>query len=294
MAGKKIFVGSLPDGFTEDALREAFSKYGTIVDVFLKPGCESGKQWAFVTYSSAEEAQLAKTSTDRTLTLPGSVKAVEVMLARNQGFHGQDPIVGGGKAAASPAPAAQSQGPTKIFVGSLPDSINETVLKAEFSKYGQIVDVFLKLGQDSGKQWAFITYATNEQAQSAKDATDRVLVMEGASGPCETMFARNQGKNGQDPLAGKAPAAPAAQPPPPSTPMPVHYNGWTSYFTPQGLPYYYNTTTKVTQWECPYEFQYGAMAAQQQAQAAAAAAQAQAQAVYGMYAAAGQAAFRPY
>lgn len=53
-----------------------------------------------------------------------------------------------------------AQGPTKIFVGSLPDDINETVLRAEFSKYGQIVDVYLKTGCEPNKQWAFVGSAS--------------------------------------------------------------------------------------------------------------------------------------
>lgn len=30
--------------------------YGRITDVYLKQNCEKGKQWAFIIYSSAEEA----------------------------------------------------------------------------------------------------------------------------------------------------------------------------------------------------------------------------------------------
>ena len=60
MAGRKIFVGSLPNNISDPALRAEFSKYGQVEEVFVKPGCESGRQWAFVTFATAEQAQHAK------------------------------------------------------------------------------------------------------------------------------------------------------------------------------------------------------------------------------------------
>lgn len=259
---KKIFVGSLPDSISESILREEFSKYGQILDVFMKNNCESHKQWAFITFANGEEAEVAKANTDRQLKFPDSEVACEVMLARNQGMNGRDPL----RPVLQPTNSA-AQGPTKIFVGSLPDQINETVLRAEFSKYGQITDVFLKNGCESHKQWAFIVFAAHSQAQHAKDSTDRVLMVPGASNPCEVMFAKFQGKNGQEPLqnggGGGSGGIPA---PPPMSTMPPQY-AWRVYQTPQGLTYYHNHATNVTQWECPMELQYSQMAAQQ-AQAA--------------------------
>jgi RNA recognition motif-containing protein len=271
---KKIFVGSLPDNITEEAVREEFSKFGQISDIFLKAGCEPGKQWGFVSYSSHEEALMAKTSTDKVLRFPDSEKTCEVMLARNQGMNGQDPMN-------QPAYSNVPQGPVKLFIGTLPDSITDEILRAEFSRFGQIVDTHLKTGCESGKQWAFLTFATAAQAQQAKESTDRQLVIEGATNPCEVMFAKNQGKYGQDQgqghsghggfsMGGGQPPA-YGQPPPP----PVQYPGWVTYFTATGLPYYHNHATGVTQWEMPREIQYAAMAQQSQAMAQ------QSQAVYG-------------
>mmetsp|Transcript_70972 Transcript_70972/g.154221 ORF Transcript_70972/g.154221 Transcript_70972/m.154221 type:complete len:393 (-) Transcript_70972:54-1232(-) len=255
----KVFVGSLPDDITDAELRTEFSKYGAIADIFLKSGCESGRQWAFVNYRTAEEAQLAKQSTDRILQFPGSLKPCEVMLARNQGMYGQDPV--------SPAPAqlapalSMSTGPKKIFVGSLPDNISEPVLREEFEKYGQIVDIFVKAGCESGRQWAFISYVSPESASLAKDATDRILQLPGAERPCEVMLARNQGKFGQEPVTTQ-PAAGAqgilagasfGQPPPPTAPPPAHLSPWRCYYTAAGLPYYHNHITGVTQWEAPLD-----------------------------------------
>mmetsp|Transcript_66521 Transcript_66521/g.124072 ORF Transcript_66521/g.124072 Transcript_66521/m.124072 type:complete len:521 (+) Transcript_66521:87-1649(+) len=273
-APRKCFVGSLPDGITEAMLRAEFDKFGQIIDVFIKPNCESGRQWAFITFANHEQAQSAKTACDCILQFPGSPRPCEVTLARNQGMFGQDPIN-------AAAPAAVVDGPKKIFVGSLPDNIAESTLRAEFDKYGQVVDVFVKPHCEPGRQWAFVTFVSHEQAVFAKESTDRVLTFPGAARSCEVMLAKNQGKFGQEPLTGQA-AAPAAglplagvaghgmvvtppsyfpgqyipgQPPPPSSPPPPELTPWRMYQTAAGLPYYHNSVTGVTQWQCPPELQ---------------------------------------
>lgn len=248
---KKIFVGSLPDSITEDVLREEFNRYGYIQDLFLKTGCDRHKQWAFITFSSGEEAESAKSSTDRVLRVPGAEVACEVMIARNQGTNGRDPVRFGNEQIGS-----GPQGPTKIFVGSLPDCITENTLRSEFCRYGQIQDVYLKTGCDNHKQWAFVIFATHLQAQHAKDACDRTLLVPGARNPCEVMFAKFQGKNGTDPLnnsdSGGRGNSHAGEPSGKSSQY-----AWRAYQTPTGLTYYHNHNTGVTQWECPPEFRFG-------------------------------------
>lgn len=301
----KIFVGSLPDWITEEHLRAEFSRFGQIHDVFVKTGCESGRQWAFVTYGTTQEAQLAKDSTDRALVFPGCEKACEVTLARNQGLFGQSGAQAAPPQQAAPhvmgypsqpfaqaVPAAGGAGgPRKIFVGSLPDGITENDLRAQFSRYGHVVDCFLKMGSHSGRHWSFITFATGEEASNAKMSTDRVLTFPGSLQPCEVIFAKNQGLFGQQtdpspglPAAGGYHAAAAdvggygaaagacygaagdaygaaqapqmqtgvvVAPPPPSSPPPSHLTPWREYKTVAGLPYYHNSKTGVTTWECP-------------------------------------------
>lgn len=262
---RKIFVGSLPDGMSEEALRAEFSKYGIIEDVFMKDGCESGRQWAFVTYQTYEQAAMTVEVTNGKLMFEGAFRPCEVMFAKHQGMFGQDPMPGAGSAPAkggvlrfpSTPIATYSDGPKKIFVGTLPDGISETIIRAEFSKYGQIVDVFLKTPCEPGRQWGFVTFASHEQAVAAKEATDRALIFPGGEKPCEVMLAKNQGKFGQASpgqegyrsapvkpsglspgLGGGMGASLEMQPPPPSSPPPSHLTPWRMYKTAAGLPYY--------------------------------------------------------
>lgn len=280
-SAKKIFVGSLPDSITEGDLKAEFGKYGQILDIFVNAKTvEAGRQWAFITFATADQASSAKVSTDRQLVFPGSEKACEVTIARHQGMFGKEPIAPerGSQsmqyheacmhppAKYSSAPA--SQGPRKIFVGSLPNNCTEGALTAEFSKYGQVIDVHINQKEcEPGRNWAFITFASAEQATYAKDATDRVLTMPGADRACEVMLAKNQGKFGQDSLGGGPNHGSQGgygagggydmgmQPPPPVTPPPQHLTPWRMYKTAAGLPYYHNHATGVTTWECPPDFQ---------------------------------------
>lgn len=285
MAPKKVFVGSLPTTITDTQLRQEFSKYGQVIDVHINyKQCDSGRQWAFVTFATPEQANTAKVSTDRVLIFPGSDKACEVTLARHQGLFGQEPIGGesgyptgpGGKGGFGWGPAggqsmmgAGPMGPKKIFVGSMPEMTTEPTLRAEFSKFGHVIDVHINTKPvEPGRQWAFVTFASHDQAQNAKDMSDRVLRLPGSEWPCEVMLAKNQGKFGQDPIGGGGgppqsggwapghfmPETPS-QPPPPNTPPPAHLTKWQLYKTASGIPYYYNNSTGVTQWECPPELQ---------------------------------------
>jgi len=275
---RKIFVGSLPSDIADQTLATEFGKYGTIEDIFIKhpaETCEPGRQWAFITFSSAEEASFAKQSTDNIISFPGCQKVCEVTLARNQGMFGQDNIAPKPGQAAAAAPLSA---PMKVFVGSLPDFITDEALRMEFGRYGNIVDLYLKTGCETGRNWAFITYQTAQQANAARSA-DRKLVMPGADKPVEVTLARNQGMNGQQPLqqpvqqATGTQVSPAAspysaasqgkggasaygsQPPPPSAQPPAHYTQWRTYYTATGLPYFHNSSTGVTQWECPLDLQ---------------------------------------
>jgi len=287
---RKIFIGSLPDSIEEMHIRAEMSKYGQIVDVFLKTGQESGRNWAFITFAAPEQAAVAKQSCDRQLLFPGSIQPCEVTMAKHQGLFGQEGAVSrapaygapayaaptyGAPAYAAPAYAAPAyaapapapiamEGPKKVFVGSLPDNVSEQMLRSSFSRYGAVTDVFLKHTNDSGRHWAFVTYASQREAQYAKEQTDRTLMLPGAEKPCEVMLAKNQGKFGQNqgsgggggggaPHGGGYDQIPESQPPPPAAPSP--HTPWRMYKTAAGLPYYHNHQTAQTQWDAPPELQ---------------------------------------
>lgn len=72
----------------------------------------------------------------------------------------------------------------KLFVGSLPWSINNDSLKELFAQYGEITEAVVIMDRNSGrsKGFGFVTFAKEEDAQKAlemngKDVEGRALVV---------------------------------------------------------------------------------------------------------------------
>ena len=57
----KLYIGNMSFNTTEDALRDAFSPFGTLTDVYIANDRETGRPrgFAFVTFSSEAESKLA-------------------------------------------------------------------------------------------------------------------------------------------------------------------------------------------------------------------------------------------
>ena len=57
----KLYVGNMSFNTNEEALRAAFSQFGTLTDVYIANDRETGRPrgFAFVTFSTAEEAKVA-------------------------------------------------------------------------------------------------------------------------------------------------------------------------------------------------------------------------------------------
>lgn len=86
MSGIKVFVGSLPQGTTDQTLTEYFSQYGTVVQCIVK----SEQRYGFVFYTTMQEAQEAITELNG-FPMEGSTLVVKLADKQQQG---------------SPAPAA--------------------------------------------------------------------------------------------------------------------------------------------------------------------------------------------
>ena len=57
----KLYVGNMSFNTTEDALRDAFSQFGTVTDVYIANDRETGRPrgFAFVTFASEAESKTA-------------------------------------------------------------------------------------------------------------------------------------------------------------------------------------------------------------------------------------------
>jgi len=225
------------------------------MDVFLKNDRdEPSRMWGFITYADPASASAAVNALHERLVLPGGSRPCAVSFARNsQAQHSM----------AAQAVANPMAGQTKLFIGTIPVGTTEAMLRREFERFGQVTEIFLKHDTaNEGRMWGFLSYADAQSAAIAVSSLHEKLMLPGSVRPCAVSFARQAanprggkgGFSGMDALGGFGGGAltdmSAPSPPPP---MPEVQVEWKVYYTAQGLPYYHNAKTGVTQWECPPE-----------------------------------------
>lgn len=140
-----------------------------------------------------------------------------------------------GASSLPPAPPAPARPPqqTKLFVGNLPMDITEDAMAHVFGTYGTVTDIHVMPPKSkSGQTCAFVSYATQEEAETAiltlhekyeiRDGEGRIVVryadFQGPKGPKEanermhnTMTPRAQAasSHSQRPAPARAPTKPA-------------------------------------------------------------------------------------
>jgi len=194
----KLFVGSIPAGTTREQVTEEFGKHGQVAEVFVKTDqAQAGRMWGFVTYAFPEGATAAVAALNEQMVFPNALGPLTVSFARSSSAPPSDMSGSGGAsfapAAVNPAMApAAGQGPTKLFVGSIPAGTTKEQLIEEFGKYGSVMDVFLKEDRSEPlRMWGFVTYDSSAAAAAAVAALHERLVLPGGSRPCAVNFARN-------------------------------------------------------------------------------------------------------
>jgi len=135
----------------------------------------------------------------------------------------------------------------KVFLGCIPNHVDEDTLKDECEKQGTVKEFFYmqdKVGTDRG--WAFVTYEDETEAAVAVAMFNGQQIFLGSARPLHCKFANEKISK----IEGTVFEAPTKAVTP-----------WQEFTTPEGKPYYFNTVTKETRWEKPAELGGGAAAA---------------------------------
>ncbi|PSR87726.1 Glycine-rich RNA-binding protein [Actinidia chinensis var. chinensis] len=87
MSSSKLFVGGLPYATDENGLREAFTRYGEVVDARIVMDRDSGRPrgFGFVTYTSTDEASSAIQALDGK-DFHGRMLKVDYAVEKSRGF----------------------------------------------------------------------------------------------------------------------------------------------------------------------------------------------------------------
>jgi len=148
--GRKIFIHNVGEEMVYETFQEKVEKFGEVTDFF-----NPGRGFAFITFSTNEEAQACIKGMDNT-EVGGNT--VQMNIARPKG---EKPAPGtGGK-------RQQAADGCKLFVHGVTQETNNADLQAAFEAHGTVTDAY-----NPGKGFAFVTFSKPAEATAAMEAFD--------------------------------------------------------------------------------------------------------------------------
>jgi nucleolin len=170
----KLFVAGLPDSVSEDVLRQIFEATGgKVVSVSLPKDRMTGRPrgFGFVTLSTPEEAEAARTALDGSLQGGRSISVRPFQAEPPR--KGEGPMSSGPRSS-GPRSAGPSQAPDRtLYVGNLPYDCSQPEVEALINGVvgeGQVVRVHLPMDPDGRKRgFGFVTMASSESAKNAAE-----------------------------------------------------------------------------------------------------------------------------
>lgn len=180
----KIFVGGLSWETTQDGLLNYFSRFGEVVDSVVMCN-ETGRSRGFGFVTFKDPSCVATVLAGGPHQLDGRTvdpKSCNPRGSRPQGGGGGPPSRGGGGGFSGGRKSGSS---TKIFLGGLPASVNESDLHAFFSEYGKVVEAIIMYDQEQKRSrgFGFVTFETEDPVQQLTG--QRYVEMSGKQVECK-------------------------------------------------------------------------------------------------------------
>lgn len=172
----KMFVGQIPQSFTEADLLQMFSLFGEVYDLVLLKDSATGrsKGCCFVTFFTRMASINAQNALHDIKVLPGMHHPVQMRPADTE-----------------------NRNERKLFVGMIPKEFTESDVRSLFSPYGTIEEcVVLRDVNEKSKGCAFVTYLTRACAQDAIVSMHHSVKFTGCSSPMVVKFADTQKHKG--------------------------------------------------------------------------------------------------
>jgi len=155
--GRKIFIHNVSEEATYEDFQEAVEKHGEVTDFF-----NPGRGFAFITYSTNEEAQACIAAMDNSEV---AGRTIQMNIARPKGEKGGDRGGrGGGRGRGGGGGGGRREEieGAKLFVHNVSEETGADELKKAFGKHGTITDAY-----NPGKGFAFISFSSPDEAQAA-------------------------------------------------------------------------------------------------------------------------------
>jgi len=158
----KLYIGNLDYSTDENRLREEFSNFGSVTDVFLPMDRETNRPrgFGFVTLSSRKSAEEAISKMDQSQLDGRTIRVSESRPKGDRGGGSSD--FGGGGGGGSFNPSGDEE--VKLYVGNLSFETSEENVRSAFEAHGRVSDCFLPTDRDTGKMrgFAFVTMPAAE------------------------------------------------------------------------------------------------------------------------------------
>lgn len=177
----KIFVGGIPWAAQEDDLRQTFEKYGVLEMVKIVRDFNTGRSrgFGFVTFMDATVVgQVLGTDhyvQGRRVDLRKAVKKGQEAMTtthrktfRENPEHSRNkqPYAGGHSVGMQRGPmqSRANDDQFKVFVGGIPQGLDEPALRAYFEHFGEVTDAVLMLDRETGRSrgFGFVTFAEGD------------------------------------------------------------------------------------------------------------------------------------
>ncbi|GFE55865.1 RNA recognition domain containing protein [Babesia ovis] len=246
----KLFVARIPKSYEEAEIRKMFEEFGDVKDVVVirDKATNAHKCCAFVRMVSISQADAAIKRLNNNHVVDTALGTVLVKYAAGEVERlGFTALVG--------EPGVNE---AKLFVGSIPKTADEALVRELFEPYGTLDDVFIMKDQNgASKGCAFVKMTYKEQGLYAIRSLDGLKQLDGCMRPMEVRFAESKSSKQQNMMHNQMPVRGAMVQPPYHMPTPSQLRQagvWREYISPEGKPYFYNEQTGHTQWERPPEF----------------------------------------
>jgi len=160
--GCKLFVHGITQETDNPSLQAAFEKYGTVTDAY-----NPGKGFAFVTFSKPGEAKAAMEALEGS-EVCGCYVTINVAKPRGGGGDGGGRGGGrGGRGGGGGGGRRQEIEGAKLFVHNVSEDTEQNDLWNAFAEHGTVTDAY-----NPGRGFAFVTFASAEDAQKAMNALE--------------------------------------------------------------------------------------------------------------------------
>lgn len=150
----KVFVGGIGQATVEKTIRSHFQRYGEILESSIVTHRKSGKSrgFGFITYGTRKAAQAAVSAKHK---IDDVVVECREALSRDE--------------ARIAAPHDSLYIPAKVFVGGIPDTVQEDEFKYFFSQFGSVEDVSLAYDKNNHRPrgFGFVVFSTIDAANAA-------------------------------------------------------------------------------------------------------------------------------